>query len=188
MAYLRRSVVLYLHIFSLQETSYSKRSLSDPPLLTKIFVVSSHVARTTLTQNSRSHEYLVTMPSNVFNGGDLVASRNGDPSQDLAPMMAQVITRARFGTFADKITRDGKKQAFFNVRCPAAVEPNGTCSYNPGGITAILKFVDMLLAAGIAPRRIGIITLLRTRLRNMRFNNSAIGYALETATVDAFQG
>lgn len=135
----------------------------------------TQVARQLVVQY-RMHTAIMTFSSNYFYDGTLVA--DGSVAEHLLADLPGVERSELTDTAVTYIDTAGASY-------DEAMEPDGTSRLNPQEADFVVQKVEQLLAAGVQPRAIGIITPYSAQVRYL---HERLDDAIEINSVDGFQG
>lgn len=168
---LREQKMLKLVVFASDEMQLSPVLKSDQSetnslgemlttsMMTRLLIGYPNITKISLVQNYRSHPSLVRMPSYAFYADDLIAARSIDEWSTDTKLHASIrqvfLDKIPYGK--EHLERDNR-QLFFNVNSLPECEPGDTSYCNRGGIAAIVKFIGMLLEAGVDASEISVIS------------------------------
>lgn len=130
-----------------------------------------------LTVQYRMHDAIMAFSSRQFYESSLVAdtSVRGHLLADLPGVEASELTSSPL-LFIDTAGASYDEE----------LEPDGESRRNPEEARLVIRYVEQLLAAGLEPRQIGVITPYAAQVRLLREQLNLPG--LEIDTVDGFQG
>ncbi len=124
----------------------------------------------------RMHSAIMTFSSNQFYDGTLQA--DGAVAAHLLADLPGVAGNDLTGTAVTYIDTAGASY-------DEEMEPDGTSRLNPQEADFVVRKVEQLLAAGVPPRAIGIITPYAAQVRYL---SERLDEAIEINSVDGFQG
>ena len=145
-------------------------------LLEQVLVRDGAQAARRLDVQYRMHAAIMTFSSNYFYDGTLQA--DGSVAEHLLADLPGVVGSELTDTAVTYIDTAGASY-------DEEVEPDGTSRLNPQEADFVVQKVEQLLAAGVQPRDIGIITPYSAQVRYL---SERLDDGVEIYSVDGFQG
>jgi len=157
--------------------SLLERLLKSPPYLRGAY--GKHPVRTTLVQNYRSHEALLSLPSTRFYNGQLVAKAQKNQSDSV-------------NTWEELPNQVDCPLLFYGVSGHHAREDNTMSYFNTAEVSVLVDLVQKLCGsktAQVHPRDIGIIAPFRKQVYKIRqlLRQRFLGM-IRVGTVEDYQG